>query len=78
MLDEGLLQATMAQPVVHMDRTAAPALNTTVLQRFDPEIESVVVVASHVAMYENKTGQTEWVRQLRGGPGVARVQPRAV
>jgi hypothetical protein len=54
----------MSQPVVHMDRAAAPALNTTVLQRFDPEIESVVVVASHVAMYENKTGNTEWVRPL--------------
>ena len=52
--------------VLALDRTHTPSLNLAVLQRVDPSIEAVVASASHAAVYENKTGNQEWVRARRG------------
>ncbi|KMT15911.1 hypothetical protein BVRB_3g055980 [Beta vulgaris subsp. vulgaris] len=47
----------------NLDQQITKHINLTVLQRFDPCIQDIVLTAAHVALYEFSMGQNQWSRK---------------
>lgn len=47
----------------NLDQQSTKLLNLTVLQRFDPCIQDILLTAAHVALYEFSMGQNQWSRK---------------
>jgi hypothetical protein len=54
----------MATPQPNLDKKSTNELNLSVLQRFDPDVEDVLVTAGHVALYAMNTECMQWVRHV--------------
>jgi len=69
----------MATPQPNLDKKSTNELNLSVLQRFDPDVEDVLVTAGHVALYALNTECMQWARKnVEGSMFVVkrRSQPR--
>eukprot|EP00240_Pyramimonas_obovata_P015170 CAMPEP_0118935658 /NCGR_PEP_ID=MMETSP1169-20130426/15763_1 /TAXON_ID=36882 /ORGANISM="Pyramimonas obovata, Strain CCMP722" /LENGTH=186 /DNA_ID=CAMNT_0006878717 /DNA_START=105 /DNA_END=662 /DNA_ORIENTATION=- len=69
----------MAGLVPVLDKKSTDDLNLSVLQRFDPDVEDILVKAGHVAQYILNTEQMQWAKgEVEGSMFVVkrRSQPR--
>eukprot|EP00959_Pyramimonas_sp_CCMP1952_P046731 976168-Pyramimonas_sp.AAC.1 len=53
----------MTSLVPVLDQKSTDDLNLSVLQRFDPDVEDILVKAGHVAQYVLNTVEMQWVRE---------------